>query len=794
MAFSLEHIVQQDNTFMVRSDAKEVSESDTFVMHINIMDQLTGQPIEFATVYDPTKQYFGFTDMYGDCFIRLPKSLKGSTLSVHSLAHLDREVVIAEKVNFNTVRLTADPIKVIPVTISTIKRKLSFAKQQGIFVDSTMLQHLNSASVFGNDVLRSVQWLPGVNSSNDASASIRIRGANDDATLLMLDNMPIYKADHFFGIFGAFNSFYIHDFTLFKNNIPAEYGGRLSGMLRLNSNPISPKPILKVDVNLLNTSVMADIPIGKYLHWKVAARTTYTDLIQTDLYDLSQRERLENDAKSQSLIVSRPSFNFYDANSRLVFKKGNHTLDLNGFLSNDLFRDRYNLSFRIKQNAVNDERFEQESRWKNLAAGINYTYSDQNIILKSNLYHTQHQSIYDINSDLVRREPSGWIRDTVTINNNNKIADLGGKFSVKINKLKGLELGAEHVIHDNSLFLENNVNTIFEVNRRANVSSFFGTIDLGRKDKWFFTPAVRTSYIHFLQKLLVLPQFYTSYAVSSSTTIKASAGRHMQVVRVFEHENPLGQRQQFFALSNGKNIPIGIGQNYMLGAWWSSGAWTIDVESYYRWMDGAMTHATNMPGLRMPGSNIFPSSFRLFSGESRVKGVDVSLIYDKKNIFSMLTYTLSQAENRFEGIFRQQFFASPEDSRHQFKIFNTYTWQKFNFSINYSGATGRPYLDLSSLDNRVDRRNLDLDKYIKKLSNYHRVDFGIQYKIKLFAQDSKLGFSIFNVFDRANVKYLQFVHQLPAAPGSQNPQNTVLGSEVTQLGRTYNVSFSIEIK
>ncbi|MBK8628436.1 MAG: hypothetical protein IPN86_23650 [Saprospiraceae bacterium] len=794
LSFSLEYIIHQDDTYLVRSNFDDIVASDSYVMHINIIDELSGKPIEFATVYDPSKKYFGFTDEYGDCFIRMPKQLKGTKLFVHSLAHYDKEVSIPNDALFKNVKLSADPIKIIPVTISSIKRKLSFIKQQGIFIDSAMIQQLSNSSVFNNDVLRTVQMLPGINNTNDASASVRIRGANEEATLLMLDNMPIYKADHFYGIFGTFNSFYVNDYTLFKNNIPVEYGGRISGMLRMNSSSNATKPQLKLDANLLNTSLMADIPLSKHLLWKMAGRTTYTDLVKTELYDLSQRERLASDPKSQSLIVSRPSFNFKDFNTRLVFNKGKHSLDFNSFLSGDLFKDQYNISFKIKQNTINEEFFKQETTWNNQAFGVNYSFTGDAIVFKSNIYATEFKSAYNINSTLTRKEPGGLVRDSVAILNQNKIEDLGGKASVKVNAWKGLELGVEHIIHNNALLIENDVNTIFEINKSASISSMFATMDFGHKTKLYFVPALRSSYVHFLNKAYVLPQFYLSYALSSSSTVKASAGRHLQVVRLFEHENPLGQRQQFFALSNGKNIPVGIGQNYMIGSWWSSGLWTLDFEAYFRWMDGAITHATNIPGLRLPSNMVSPSSFRLFTGESKVKGADFSLIYDNESVFSMLTYTLSQSVNRFVGIFNQQFFAAPEDSRHQIKFFNAFTWRNLSFSLNYVGATGRPYLDLSGLDNKVDRRNLDLDKYIKTLRNYHRIDFGLQYKFKLAGQGSKIGFSVFNVLDRANVKYLQFVHQLPPLPGSQNTQNTVLGSEVTQLGRTFNVSFSLEIK
>ncbi len=162
----------------------------------------------------------------------------------------------------------------------------------------------------------------------------------------------------------------------------------------------------------------------------------------------------------------------------------------------------------------------------------------------------------------------------------------------------------------------------------------------------------------------------------------------------------------------------------------------------------------------------------------------------------MFTYTISKAENRFKQIFKNQYFPSSEDSRHQIKWINAITLGKFDLSASYIAASGRPYLDLSSINNPVDRNNLIVNDYIKNLPAYHRLDVGAYYRFKLAGADSRIGLAIFNITNRTNVKYRQFVFQLPPAQSSpgQNPINTILGSDVSQLDRTINVSFNFSIK
>lgn len=798
-SFQLEFVTSGENSFLVRSEARDIQNSDDIILHVRLEDQKEKIPVAFASVFDESRQFFAFTDEHGDCFIRLPKSKKGEKLNIHSLAYQNSHFIIDTENTYQKIAIQQVPVKVIPITINTIKKRLSFVRQNGVSMDNFLIDKISGSSVFQKDIMRTLQILPGVSAINDSKSSIRIRGANEEATLLMLDNMPIYKADHFYGIFGAFNAWYVNKITLFKNNLPSEYGGRTSGMVKMESDPAIKKFALNLDFNLLNSGIMADIPLGEYVSIKLSGRKTYTNILNSGLYDLSQRENLEFESKpknAKNLIVSKPEFDFYDANARIVFNKGNHRLDANFFESGDHFIDKYNISFRNKQLMVNEELFKQVSDWNNSTTGINYQYTDNDYDFLSTFYRTSFGTTYNISSNLTRMDSTGPIKDTVTIFNTNNILDYGIKISVRNKLYHDFTIGFEHIHHRNELYIENDKNPIFEINKAGSETSLFSQITLGSKSGFYFQPALRTTMLHDPGDIYFLPQIYVSYVFQNNLTLKSSAGKQVQFVRSIEHENALGQKQQFFALSNKSNVPVGIGVNYMAGIWKSFGDLTLDIETYYRHLDGSLIHATQTPGLRPVQPAVGSTSFRLFSGDSRSYGTDFSLAYEKKSFFSMLTYTLSKTENRFSRIFKNQYFPSSEDSRHQLKWVNTLTLKKIDFSASYIGATGRPYVDLSSVNTPADRNNIIISDYIKNLPAYHRLDLGVHYRFKLFETESRLGVSIFNVTNRTNIKYRQFVFQLPPSSGStgQNPINTILGSDVSQLDRTINLSFNLSIK
>ena len=795
LIFNLDYIPADKASFLVRSDFNSTSQSNETIVHINIAEQRDGYPISYATVYDESKKYFAFTDEFGDCFIRLPKSKVGTMLRVHSLAHSETTIQVTSDNKIHKIVLADDPVKVIPLTISSLKKRLNFMKGQGASASSGFLNALTGASVFPTDVLKSVQLMPGVSNTDDSRSSIRIRGANDEATLLLLDEMPVYKADHFYGIFSSFNSRYINELTLLKNNIPVEYGGRTSGMLKMKSNAKIDSFDIVADVNLLSTGIAINLPLSKSLSVSMAGRKSYTDLFSTTFAKLQDKDSLSVETRNnglQNVIISKPRFDFWDFNGKISFNAGKHQFSLNSFISKDVFDNQYFISILQPNRPATDENFSQYNDWENKSFGLSHVYNSKKVAISTNFYTTRYYSGYDVFSDVLRFDPMETIRDSAHIFNTNSIEDNGVKISARIPGWHNALLGAEHIRHFNYLNIENDQQSIFKVDKSGNETSLFASLDLGKSTTWQVMPSIRYNYLHYLAEGYFLPQIHATYNIQTGLKAKASAGRHLQNVRLFEHENVLGQKQQFFVLANGSNVPVGIGQNLMLGATWSKNNFTIDIEGFYRTLDGAVNHATSAPGLRPPkGNKPNPTtSFRLFQGESRVQGVDFTLVYDSKNLVSMLTYTLSKAENRFPEIFSNQYFPSSDDSRHQLKFFNAYSFKKVEFTLTYSGATGRPYLDLSNLDRMIDRRNLNLNKYIQKLSDYHRIDLSASYKMNFKHWHTQIGFTVFNLFDRVNVKYRQFIYQLPPGQGSNSQQNTIVGSDISQLERTYNLTFS----
>ncbi|MCF0120917.1 MAG: hypothetical protein HUJ65_04690, partial [Oscillospiraceae bacterium] len=82
-------------------------------------------------------------------------------------------------------------------------KKLSTAE---IGAENVQLQDVHKLpSLFGErDVIRSLQFLPGVKANNDGSSGFQVRGGTTGQNHIILDDATVYNAGHLMGLFSTF--------------------------------------------------------------------------------------------------------------------------------------------------------------------------------------------------------------------------------------------------------------------------------------------------------------------------------------------------------------------------------------------------------------------------------------------------------------------------------------------------------------------------------------------------------------------------------------------------------------
>ncbi len=95
---------------------------------------------------------------------------------------------------------------------------------------------LGKPNVLGEaDVIKSLEIIPGVQLFRDGSSFFNVRGGDRDQNQILVDDAPIYNPAHLLGIFSSFMPEAIKDLKLYKGDLPARLGGRISSVMDIRT-------------------------------------------------------------------------------------------------------------------------------------------------------------------------------------------------------------------------------------------------------------------------------------------------------------------------------------------------------------------------------------------------------------------------------------------------------------------------------------------------------------------------------------------------------------------------------
>ena len=197
------------------------------------------------------------------------------------------------------------------------------------------------------DVIKSVQALPGVVASSDFSSKIYVRGGAADQNLFLFDNAVVYSPVHFFGLFSTFLVEGIDDVQFYKSGFPAQYGNRLSSVLKMDGRAGGRDTVEEwfskssIKISTFAAQVHTEGHKGP-ARWVLAGRTTYIgymlDLMNAlDIIDLNldyEFTDLQGTFMYNFTDDTRLKFSFYVGKDRLSFDPlymdwGNNAIPIN---------------------------------------------------------------------------------------------------------------------------------------------------------------------------------------------------------------------------------------------------------------------------------------------------------------------------------------------------------------------------------------------------------------------------------------------------------------------------------
>ncbi len=302
--------------------------SQDFKVSGYIKDAVTGQTIPGVSVYTDESQQGASTDVNGFYSFTLPAgnyhlhvsllSYRDTIIPIKVSANIRMNVSIASSaVNAQEVKVTADrPDKnVTSSQMGAIKLETKDLKTIPVF--------------FGEpDILKVIQLLPGVMSGGDANTGFYVRGGGPDENLVLLDGATVYNAGHLLGFFSIFNSDALSSVELTKGNMPANFGGRISSVLDIQSKDGDMDQLhVNGGIGLIASHVTIQGPIKKdTASYIFSFRRTYLDAF------------LRPPIINTSSPFYGTKYYFYDLNGKINWNLSKKDqLSVSGYFGQDVF-------------------------------------------------------------------------------------------------------------------------------------------------------------------------------------------------------------------------------------------------------------------------------------------------------------------------------------------------------------------------------------------------------------------------------------------------------------------------
>ena len=624
-------------------------------------------------------------------------------------------------------------------------------KQQDSSDTRTSLLDLNprSAKILpgaGEDVLRTLQALPGVLSPNDFTSQLIVRGSGPDQNLIIMDNIEIFNPYRLYGVTSMFNPDAVSDVNLISGGFPAKYGDRLSAVLDVTNREGDSKKYFSGSINasIIDANIVLEgkNPFNLNGSWLINSRTYY-DLI------------IEPFVKNAGLVDENVTFpNFYDFQTKIVIGpyKG-HKLLFNGIYSRD------GVDVLSANNRKTPDSIDVYNQTKNDVLGLSWHYAPNRNFLNRlvvSWYRNSGATNFDsqvLDPSLNREDFKEIIPDTLApyLLNFKFDADFSfKKYSIddKLTYLWGdnaFEAGAGmdfmQTLVNFKFKLDPELQSIFAANPqfRAVLNDLKNTRNYNRyrmflqnnfkiNEKLFVQPSLRFDYYDILDKAYLAPRISLSYGIDEVTTLRAVFGLYFQSPG-YEKILDQGVLYDLGDLYT-KQLDAENALHYVLGIErWLSNEWSLRLEGYYKSFNnlikqkkvqGSQYFTEKIPGkdpkyisgwtrpITISGDSLTQIPINDSYGES----YGFELFLSKKNIMKdsrfsgWVSYSLAWAD-RFEDSEKLPFRF---DQRHTVNVVLNYQLNSWlDLGIRWQYGSGFPYSEPLGIKPRIILADNDLD-------------------------------------------------------------------------------------
>lgn len=646
------------------------------------------------------------------------------------------------------VALPAADLQLQEVTVTDKNQRIT-STQMGQ-VNLSVKEIKGVPAFFGEaDVLKTIQLLPGVQTTSEGNINYIVRGGGPDQNLILLDGVPVYNASHLFGFFSVFNVDAIKNVSFTKGGFPARFGGRLSSVLEIDMKEGDMEKFHGAgSIGLLASKLTLEGPIVKNkASFMLSGRRTYFDLLLRPFMEDNQDagyffHDLNAKLNYKFSRKDRLYLSFYTGLDKLFEESTEtHSSGFNSFTN----RRKTNLTYGNRTGALRWNHLYSDKLFSNLTG----TYTRYNLRIGQEY---ESQTSYDATEYFSRIEDYGLKYEADYAFRQNHQVKFGGSYTyhtfkpgavqfeqrdARNNTDSLLKFSPTTVSNDAYLFLEDNwaINSRWLLNAGLHYSAYL----------------VEASFYHSLQ-----PRASARYLLNDEWSLKASYAYMQQYVHLLTNSGA-GLPTDLWVSSTKRVAPqkshqVAVGSVKSL---WG-GKYEFTSELYYKFMNDLIAFKE---GALFTNSANWENQVET-NGQGNSYGLELMLRKTKGRTTGWLAYTLARATRQFEEINSGQAFPYKYDRRHDIKLVLSHQFSKrFNVGLAFLLNSGiKATVPTSSFtDINGNQQTLYSTRNAYEYPAYHRADISFNWTKQKKWGERTWTLGLYNAYNRQNPYFIYFV-------------------------------------
>lgn len=627
------------------------------------------------------------------------------------------------------------------------------------------------------DILQIVQILPGIESIDETTSNINIRGGKNDEVLLLWNDIRMYQSSHFFGLVSALNPNLTQNVTVYKNGTHARYGESASGVISMASEEKVPDEVSGgAGVNFISANLYARIPASEEIAFNVSGRTSINSGIGNPVYDQFFNRIFQNtlvtninNNSSQGLRSANEDFRFYDISLKGIWDFTEKDKLSYSFLTIDNSLDFTELFVSQSNSSSNQSMLKQSST-------INGAQWTRNWNPKFSTRINWHGSNYKLD------ESNREVNTDETTAQVNEVAETEFKVESSYKFTTHLHLEAGYSYTDTEI-IDKGEGIVTTDNNLVRNAIFLQTKWKVDKTNTIVSAGSRYTFYPSLEQQFLEPRIHLWQKISNRLSATFSGElKHQGVQQFTDVDNPfLGVENKRWVLSNSNDLPILESEQWELGIAYKDANWALSTSVFRKLVDQI---SASTQGFR---NQLIDASFL---GGYESMGVEVSVNRKARNLNLWLSYSFLNSDYNFTEIIPNA-FPNSFAVTHSVNFAATYQYNSFLFSLGSTFRSGNPFTRLIPGNEFEAVNNMPVLNYESPnsgtLDPYFRNDFSAAYEFRI--DDTfrgKINLALLNLFDRKNA--LETYFQLNT---DENDVTTVTRIEQFSLGFTPNISFQL---